>query len=319
LFSATKVATLDAAVAAYKLGAGVDLVTDQRAMATDLIKDAAGNMRMYLALAHGGLDVPGSKTADLNHVTVQADGNLTALQAAVDDHLAHVEHARRTDGNTTVAGKVTVTSTTFFAAEDVGRLMTVDGVEKLITAIGDNAVAAAGSLTAVAKAAPLADGDNFTLDDGPNPPTVFEFQVTGGFTPVPGRVPIDIRMLTLAPEIADAMRTAINGVGSGLKITADATGLALINLVNDVPGAAGNVAITESIVGATLSPVGMLGGLDATSTSAFYAGTALASGTGKTVKLFGAEVVQGLRLSTILDHDRDTNMLLVIAAEGQVA
>ena len=319
LFSATKAASLDTALAAYKAGVGVELLTSQRGMAADMIRDAGGNTRAFLALAHGGVDVPVSKTADLQHVTVQVDGPLSALQAAVDSDLAHVVHAQDTSGDTTVAGQVEVGDPIFFEAGDVGRIMVVEGVEKLITAITDDAVAAAGSLTAVAKAAPLADNDNFTLDDGVHTATVFEFQVTGGFTPVPGRVAIDIQLLTLAPEIADAMRTAIAGVGAGLLITPDATGLAPINLTNDVAGAAGNVAITESIAGATLSPVGMTGGADATASIAHYAGTALASGIGQTVQLLGAEVIQGLYLSTILDRDRDTNMLLLVACEGQLA
>jgi len=319
LFSATKAATLDSALAAYKAGVGAELLINQRAMTADMIKDAGGNTRAFLVLAHGGLDVPASKTADLQHVTVQMDAPVSALQAAIDADLARVIHATDTSGDTTVASQVEVGDPVFFEAGDVGRLMVVEGVEKLITAITDDAIAAAGSLLAVAKAAPLADGDNFTLDDGLNPATVFEFQVTGGFTPVPGRVPIDIQLLTLAPEIGDAMRTAIAGVGASLRITPDATGLALINLTNDIPGAAGNVAITESIAGATLSPVGMTGGADATASIAHYAGTALASGIAQTVQLLGAEVIQGLYLSTILDRDRDTNMLLLVACEGQLA
>jgi hypothetical protein len=567
LLSATKAATLDSTLAAYKTGAGAGLLTAQRAMAADMILDAGGNVRMYLALAHGGLDVPVTKTADLQHVTVQVDGALSALQAAIDADLAHVVHATNTSGNTTVAGQVTVSSTTFFAGEDVGRLMTVNDVEKLITGIGDNSVAAegtlttvlgrlitdgdnfivddgvnppvtfefdddasvtetdtlraiaydsgvhalgsittldksalsdgdvfalgdgtnpavsfyfvktaalaaAGSLTAVAKAAPLTDGDNFTLNDGVNPATVFEFQVTGGFVPVPGRVAIDIQALATAIDIANAMRTAITGAtllaitpdapgaalinlindavgtagnvtitesifagpgvtltpvgmlggtnewapgggwgatkvkvsiitdttaiqvaartrtaitGATLDITPDAPGAALINLTNDAAGTAGNVAITQTLASGTLTPVGMLGGtdgstanalrdtivtafdnaptlditaiaggaatvdlvndlggvvgnnaivdnvtpagfviagmsggVDATTSAALYTGTALASGTGKTVKLLGAEVVQGLYLSTILDRDRDTNMLLLVACEGQL-
>jgi hypothetical protein len=199
--------------------------------------------------------------------------------------------------------------------------MNVEGVEKVITAITDNAVAATGSLTAVAKAAPLADNDNFTLDDGVNTATVFEFQVTGGFVPTPGRVAVNIVALTTDIEVADAMRDAIEGVGASLRITPDDTGLALINLTNDIPGAAGNVAITESIAagpGVTLTPVGMTGGVDATTASAAYTGTALASGTGKTVQLLGAEVVQRASMNMNLDRDRDFQLHALLACEGQL-
>ena len=46
---------------------------------------------------------------------------------------------------------------------------------------------------------------------------------------------------------------------------------------------------------------------------------ALVADTGQTVELLGTEVVQGLYLSTVLDRDRDTNMLLLVACEGQLA
>jgi len=360
LFSAEDKSALDAAIAAYKAGLGADLLTAQRAMASDSLTPTQhnlGDFRTFVLLAHGGLDVPATKTADLQHLVLRIDGTLIKLQADIDAALTRIVHSTDTTGNTTVANKVTVGDPAFFAGEDVGRLMTVNGVEKTISAIVDNAVAAegtlttvlghlitdgdnfivddgvnapvtfefdddasvtetdtlraivydsgavaegsltaltkgvladgdvfalgdgtnpavsfyfvktaalvaTGSLTAVAKAAPLTDNDNFTLNDGVNPAVTFEFQVTVGFVPVGSRIAIDIQALATDIQIADAMRTAISGAPL-LAITPDAPGTALIDLVNDAVGTAGNVAITESIFagpGVTLTPVGMLGG-----------------------------------------------------------
>ena len=123
-------------------------------------------------------------------------------------------------------------------------------------------VAAAGSLTALAKAA-LADNDIFTLNDGVNTPTVFEFDKSGSYTPTPGYIPIHISTDTTAAQVADRMRTAINGVTTTLAITADATGLAKIVLTNDAVGTAGNQTITETLSSGTLTPENMAGGQNA--------------------------------------------------------
>ena len=123
-------------------------------------------------------------------------------------------------------------------------------------------VAAAGSLTALAKAA-LADNDIFTLNDGVNTPTVFEFDKSGSYTPTPGYIPIHISTDTTAAQVADRMRTAINGVTTALAISADATGLAKIVLTNDAVGTAGNQTITETLASGTLTPENMTGGQNA--------------------------------------------------------
>lgn len=317
LFDAKSKATLDSAIAAYKAGAGTELATKQRAAVSSLFSGqgrASRTPRFAAALAWGGMNVPVSKTADLQHLVAEGD-TLAGAQAAVDTALAGALHATDATGNTTVAGKVTVTSATFFAPEDVGRLMTVDTVEKTITAISDNAVAATGSLTALAKAS-LADGDLFTIDDGVLPAVTFEFDVSGTNVPAPGNIDLDISTLTTAIEVANAMRTAIE---ANLGIDADAPGAALINLVNDVGGTAGNVAITETLAVGTLTPVGMANGVNATTTSAHYAGAALVSGTGKTVKLFGAECLQSLALNLYREPDADYRFQVMAAVEGQVA
>ena len=132
LLSAETKDALDAAIAAYKAGAGAELLTSQRGMAASLFMEGDGDYRHNVCLFHGGLDVPVSKTADLQHANVVHQGTIAHLQAAIDAALAQVEHLRVTDANTTVAGHVT-SATAPFEAEDVGRLIEIAGVQKVIT------------------------------------------------------------------------------------------------------------------------------------------------------------------------------------------
>jgi len=120
-------------------------------------------------------------------------------------------------------------------------------------------VVATGSMIALAKAA-LANNDRFTLGDGVNPAITFEFKTSGGFVPVSGRVTVDISGATDAASVAVIMRSSIN-TASPLAITA-AGASATVSLTNDVGGLMGNVDITEVLFAGTLTPVGMLGGLD---------------------------------------------------------
>jgi len=134
LLSAETKDALDAAIAAYKAGAGAALATAQRGMAASLFMEGDGDYRHNVCLFHGGLAIPstGNKTAALQHVNVVHQGTIAHLQAAIDAALAQVEHARVTDAVTTVAGHVT-SATAAFATEDVGRIIEIAGVQKLIT------------------------------------------------------------------------------------------------------------------------------------------------------------------------------------------
>lgn len=134
LLSGDSKTELDAAVAAYKAGAGAELLTSQRAMASHEFVEADGDFRTNLILFHGGLDIPasGNKTADLQHVVIREQGTLAELQTAITAALTQVEHARVTDANTTVSGHVT-SATAGFATEDVGRVIEIAGVQRSIT------------------------------------------------------------------------------------------------------------------------------------------------------------------------------------------
>ena len=103
----------------------------------------------------------------------------------------------------------------------------------------------------------LADGDQFTLDDGVTEFT-FEFDTGGGVSG--SNIPVSVNANDLENAVATAMRAAING--ASFNIAATGAGSTVL-LDNGTPGAEGNQAILESIsTGFTLNPSGMSGGTD---------------------------------------------------------
>lgn len=107
--------------------------------------------------------------------------------------------------------------------------------------------------------ASIVDGETFTISDGVNPPTVFEFDSGGG---VAGS---NVAVTFTGGDTQAALRTAaiaaINGVGAGLKVTASpAMEAGRIYLTNDAPGAFGNVAISDTVTDVTFVHSGMSNG-----------------------------------------------------------
>ena len=129
-------AELTAAVAAYKAGAGAELLDTQRGMASYDFVEPDGDLRTSLLLAHGGLDVPatGTKTADLQHVSVTQNGDLAECQAGVDEALAAVVHVEVTNGDADAVANDIASASNIFEAEDVGRNVSIDGDVREITA-----------------------------------------------------------------------------------------------------------------------------------------------------------------------------------------
>lgn len=117
--------------------------------------------------------------------------------------------------------------------------------------------AASGSITFPA-GADLVDGETFTLNDGINSATVFEFDSGGGVTGA--NVAIAFTGVETATQIRDLARTAINAVGAGLRITASNLSSAGLTLVNDVGGEAGNQLITDTVADTGFTSTGMSGG-----------------------------------------------------------
>lgn len=114
---------------------------------------------------------------------------------------------------------------------------------------------ATGTLQAVTQALTL-DGETFVISDGTTSKT-FEFDKAGdGVTG--GRVAVNITGAVSAVDVANAMISAINGVGYNILASSGVSGL--VNLVNKVPGVAGNVTITDTVANAGFTSTGMSGG-----------------------------------------------------------
>jgi hypothetical protein len=104
-----------------------------------------------------------------------------------------------------------------------------------------------GTLQAIAGAS-LVDTETFTINDGTNPATVFEFDSGGGVTS--GNVAVPFTAGDTAATVAAAMVTAINGVGGTLLVTASlsVTGTStLITLKRDTPG---TITLSDTVANA---------------------------------------------------------------------
>jgi hypothetical protein len=117
-------------------------------------------------------------------------------------------------------------------------------------------VAATGSITTIAGAS-LVDGETFTLNDGINAATIFEFDSGGGVTP--GNVAVAFTGGDSADVVRDSIIAAVNGVGAGLLITASNGGAATVTLTRDNVGYY-NIAITETVANVGFVVSGMSGG-----------------------------------------------------------
>jgi hypothetical protein len=157
-------------------------------------------------------------------------------------------------------------NSTVYTVTVVNRTFTVSGTKSfdlpnspLATAIGLNA-GGGGSLYTGSNVSGLEDGDQFRLKDGVNTVT-FEFNTGGGVTGNNENVGVNPNWS--AGEVQTEMIRAINESVADLDITASVGGGSDIDLVNENPGAAGNLLIGETIPsGSSLNPVGMEGGSD---------------------------------------------------------
>jgi phage tail-like protein len=116
------------------------------------------------------------------------------------------------------------------------------------------ATAASGAITPV-DGVELADGQTFTISDGVNPPTTFEFDSdrAAKFVAVP------FTKEDRAETVGTAIAETINGVAETLNVSAKFDG-AVVALQNDNPGAAGNVPIEETVESERFVVKGMSGG-----------------------------------------------------------
>jgi Ca2+-binding RTX toxin-like protein len=111
------------------------------------------------------------------------------------------------------------------------------------------ATGAAISSLTVVTPANIVDGDNFTLNDGVNTPTVFMFNA-GTHATLGTATPITYTVLGATPTtVAAGIISAING--TSIAITAAAGTAGVVTLTNDATISAGNTAIASSLSDAT--------------------------------------------------------------------
>lgn len=122
------------------------------------------------------------------------------------------------------------------------------GVQVLTNVTIPASADASGSMTAIAKAS-LVDGETFTLDDGINTATVFEFDVAGDGVGG-GNTQVNVSTDTTDVEVASRMVSAINGVGSTLLLSADNSGgtVATVTITHTRGGSVGNVTTWDDTV-----------------------------------------------------------------------
>lgn len=107
----------------------------------------------------------------------------------------------------------------------------------------------------------IADTETFTINDGTNAATVFEFDSGGGVTP--GNIAIAYAGTETAAQMAALIATAINArAPTTLRVRAyNSTGSAEVQLENMIPGVSGNQAITDTVANAGFVVAGFADGL----------------------------------------------------------
>ena len=188
---------------------------------------AVVNTRLFLAqsVSHGN-----------TNVTVSSAGNLPWADAVDRTGVPIFDGADAGDHEATYVEVINPST---------GQALTVDG-------------RAVGRITAIAGAS-LIDGEVFVLNDGVNPAVTFEFDDNASVVQTN-----TLRAITFAggDSAATVAATIIAAVNSApvLNINSSTGGGAIVELLNTNPGTAGNVTITETVVGAGFIVVGMAGG-----------------------------------------------------------
>ena len=137
------------------------------------------------------------------------------------------------------------------------RLSTRSRLNTIVRATGDITMVAASLLAAAV------DTDTFVLDDGVNPAVTFAFDDDSSVVESSTLRAVNHTGAETATAMRDLIVTAINAAPT-LAITASpATAAAVVDLVNDAPGVAGNVTTTETVVDAGFLVSGMAGGVAA--------------------------------------------------------
>lgn len=131
---------------------------------------------------------------------------------------------------------------------------------------------ATGSIVAIASSL-LSDGETFTLRDGVNPSTTYEFNKGGGYRPVtPGNVPVNLGLADASAAVATFIAAAINEQKQPVLLVASVVG-STVNLVAVNRGTTPNLTIIDTVANAGFILTGMSGG-----TPSIFAVTAMTGG-----------------------------------------
>lgn len=118
--------------------------------------------------------------------------------------------------------------------------------------------AATGSIPATAGSS-ITNLTSFVLHDGINPPVRFVFSTAALSDASATKVRIPYTGADNAATVQAAIIAAINGVTTGLRITATDGGSSITTLTNDFGGAHGNIAVGANTTGIAIT--GMTGGV----------------------------------------------------------
>jgi phage tail sheath protein FI len=177
--------------------------------------------------------------------------------------------------NTAASGTFGGTGAQVLAASLIAQGFDI-GPRSVNIAYTSTGVQATGSITHIAKASHV-DGETFTLDDGVNPPTTFEYDESGTNVPAAGNVEIDISGDTTDDDVKTSTIAAINGVTTTLLIQASDGGVGVTTLTNVNPGAY-NADITETVADGGFVVTGMAGGVAETAEVITDDGTGILTG-----------------------------------------
>jgi len=141
------------------------------------------------------------------------------------------------------------------------------------TRISARPVRATGTLTVVAPGL-ISDGETFTLNDGLNPPRVFEYDKTGAWTPA--NVRVNIATAVTVQDVRDATLLAIN-TASSLDMSSTVLTVSQLSLRNYHYGTTGNQTQSDTVADLGFILTNMTGGVDGipVGTSTLYVDSAM--------------------------------------------
>jgi hypothetical protein len=134
----------------------------------------------------------------------------------------------------------------------------VDPATNQALTVNGRAVGSIDCDSAAAAVTPV-DSETVVLNDGVNPAVTFEFDTNGSVVESATLRQVDISAAADEDDVKAALISAINNAPT-LDISASDGGAGIVSLINDTPGAAGNVAITETVASANFAVTGMSGG-----------------------------------------------------------